>query len=53
VAANLNFSRFERKEFIATDDKVVALSHYAAATADQEELQLGLRDGVHTAEREG
>jgi uncharacterized protein len=32
VAANVNFSRFEPKEFIATGDKVVALGHYAATT---------------------
>jgi ketosteroid isomerase-like protein len=32
VAANVNFSRFDPKEFIATGDKVVALGHYAATT---------------------
>ena len=32
VAANVNFSRFEPQEFIATGDKVVALGHYAATT---------------------
>ena len=32
VAANVNFSRFEPKEFIATGDKVVALGHYTATT---------------------
>jgi ketosteroid isomerase-like protein len=32
VAENVNFSRFEPKEFIATDDKVVALGHYTATT---------------------
>src|ERR1700736_3825123 len=28
VAANVSFSQFEPKEFIATGDKVVALGHY-------------------------
>lgn len=32
VAENVNFSRFEPKEFIATGDKVVALGHYTATT---------------------
>ena len=32
VADNVNFSRFEPKEFIATGDKVVALGHYTATT---------------------
>jgi uncharacterized protein len=32
VAANIKFSRFEPKEFIATGDKVVALGHYTATT---------------------
>lgn len=32
VAENVNFSRFEPKEFIATGDKVVALGHYTAKT---------------------
>ena len=32
VAANVTFSRFEPKEFIATGDTVVALGHYAATT---------------------
>jgi len=32
VAANVTFSRFEPKEFIATGDKVVALGHYTATT---------------------
>lgn len=32
VAANVNFSRFEPKEFIATGDKVVTLGHYIATT---------------------
>jgi uncharacterized protein len=32
VAANVNFSRFEPKEFITTGDKVVALGHYSATT---------------------
>ena len=32
VAQNLNFSRFEPKEFIATGDKVVVLGHYTATT---------------------
>jgi uncharacterized protein len=32
VAANVNFSQFEAKEFIATGDKVVALGHYTATT---------------------
>jgi ketosteroid isomerase-like protein len=32
VAQNVNFSRFEPKEFIATGDKVVALGHYTATT---------------------
>jgi uncharacterized protein len=32
VAANVNFSRFEPKQFIATGDTVVALGHYTATT---------------------
>ena len=32
VAQNVNLSRFEPKEFIATGDKVVALGHYTATT---------------------
>jgi ketosteroid isomerase-like protein len=32
VAANVNFSKFEPKEFVATGDKVVALGHYTATT---------------------
>ena len=32
VAENVNFSRFEPKEFIATGDKVIALGHYTATT---------------------
>lgn len=32
VAANVYFSRFEPKEFVATGDKVVALGHYTATT---------------------
>lgn len=32
VAENVNFSRFEPKEFIATGNKVVALGHYTATT---------------------
>lgn len=32
VAENVNFSRFEPREFIATGDKVVALGHYTATT---------------------
>ena len=32
VAANVNFSTFEPKEFVATGDKVVALGHYTATT---------------------
>jgi uncharacterized protein len=32
VSQNVNFSRFEPKEFIATGDKVVALGHYTATT---------------------
>ena len=32
VAENINFSRFEPREFIATGDKVVALGHYTATT---------------------
>jgi uncharacterized protein len=32
VAENINFSRFEPKEFIATGDTVVALGHYTATT---------------------
>ena len=32
VAATVNFSSFEPKEFIATGDKVVALGHYTATT---------------------
>jgi len=32
VAANVNFLKFEPKEFVATGDKVVALGHYTATT---------------------
>jgi uncharacterized protein len=32
VAANVNFSTFDPKEFVATGDKVVALGHYTATT---------------------
>jgi len=32
VAAHVNFSRFEPREFVATADKVVALGHYTATT---------------------
>jgi len=32
VAANVNFSRFEPREFVATGDTVVALGHYTATT---------------------
>ena len=32
VAANVSFSKFEPKEFVATGDKVVALGHYTATT---------------------
>jgi ketosteroid isomerase-like protein len=32
LAASVEFSRFEPKEFIATGDKVVTLGHYAATT---------------------
>jgi hypothetical protein len=32
VAASVNFTRFEPKEFIATGDKVVTLGHYTATT---------------------
>ena len=32
VAANVHFSRFEPREFVATGDKVVALGHYTATT---------------------
>jgi ketosteroid isomerase-like protein len=32
VAANVKFSSFEPKEFVATGDKVVALGHYTATT---------------------
>src|SRR4051794_4673828 len=32
VAANVNFSQFEPKQFVATGDKVVALGHYVATT---------------------
>ena len=32
VAQNVNFSRFEPREFIATGDKVIALGHYTATT---------------------
>ena len=32
VAANVNFSKFEPKEFVASGDKVVALGHYTATT---------------------
>jgi ketosteroid isomerase-like protein len=32
VAQNVNFSRFQPNEFVATGDKVVALGHYTATT---------------------
>src|SRR2546421_526415 len=32
VAQNVNFSRFEPREFIASGDKVIALGHYTATT---------------------
>ncbi len=32
LAENVNFSRFEPQEFIATGDKVVTLGHYTATT---------------------
>ena len=32
VGANMNFSSFEPKEFIATGNKVVVLGHYTATT---------------------
>lgn len=32
VAANITFSRFEPKQFVASGDKVVALGHYTATT---------------------
>ena len=32
VAENVNFSRFEPREFVASGDKVVALGHYTATT---------------------
>jgi ketosteroid isomerase-like protein len=32
VAANVNFSSFEPRQFIASGDTVVALGHYAATT---------------------
>ena len=32
VAENINFSRFDPREFIATGDKVVALGHYTATS---------------------
>jgi ketosteroid isomerase-like protein len=35
VAANVFFSRFEPREFVATGDKVVALGHYTATTSHQ------------------
>ena len=53
VGKNVNFSRFEPKEFIATGDKVVALGDYSATTPGQQELRLGLRDGLHGEGRQG
>jgi ketosteroid isomerase-like protein len=35
VAANINFSHFEPKEFVAAGDKVVALGRYTATTPRQ------------------
>ena len=35
VGANVNFSKFEPTEFIATGDKVVTLGHYVATTPKQ------------------
>src|SRR6478672_7517919 len=32
VAQNVNFSKFEPREFVATGDQVVALGHYTATT---------------------
>ncbi len=38
VAAHVNFSRFEPKEFIATGDKVVELGHYTATTSAKKDF---------------
>ena len=35
VAEHMQFSQFEPREFIATDDKVVALGHYKGMTSKQ------------------
>ncbi len=51
VAENVNFSRFEPQEFIASGDKVVTLGHYTATTPIGKSFDLDfamvftLRDG--------
>jgi ketosteroid isomerase-like protein len=54
VAANVNFSKFEPKEFVASGDKVVALGHYTATTPAKKSFDADfamvftLRDGKVT-----
>jgi len=38
VAAHVNFTRFEPKEFVASGDKVVTLGHYTAKTSANKEF---------------
>ena len=38
VAAHVNFTRFEPKEFVATGDMVVTLGHYTAKTSANKEF---------------
>ncbi len=53
VSEQVNFLRFEPKEFVAQGDKVVAIGHYVAQGAHRTRLRIGLRDGVHAARRQG
>jgi len=54
VGENIQFSRFEPKEFVATGDKVVALGHYTGTTPVKKEFDsdfamvFTLRDGKVT-----
>ncbi len=54
VAANVNFSQFEPREFVASGDKVVALGHYTATTPAKKSFDsdfamvFTLRDGKVT-----
>lgn len=39
VAEHMQFSQFEPRDFIATDDKVVALGHYKGMTSKQKPFE--------------